>query len=149
MIKEKTNTGISTLTLSGHQLPPGTPFEYGKEYEVEVANYTVPFVGNPEFFKTYSNKFNNTNVSSVLNRNNLVFKLTNYGEISGNDSAIEQLKQEFLLNIESTERMLQQIQEELSVYLPNLKILIIEGFENRKKILESKKDSISKLNPFK
>jgi len=149
LIKEKTTTGISTLILSGDQLPPGTPFQYGKKYEVEVADYRVPFVGNAEYFKIYPDKFNNTNLSSVLNKNSLVFKLTDYGKISGNDLVIESLRQEFLLNIETTERILSQIEEELSFYLPSLKIGIIESLKNRKQLLDSKKDSINKLNPFK
>ena len=149
LIKEKTTTGISTLILSGDQLPPGTPFQYGKKYEVEVADYRVPFVGNADYFKIYPNKFNNTNLSSILNRDSLVFKLTDYGKISGNDLVIESLRQEFLLNIETTERILLQIEEELSFYLPNLKIVIIESLKSRKQLLDSKKNSINKLNPFK
>ncbi|AZA86318.1 hypothetical protein EG349_05705 [Chryseobacterium shandongense] len=53
LMKEKTTTEISTLILSGDQLPPGTPFQYGRKYEVEVANYKVPFTGNNIFLNYF------------------------------------------------------------------------------------------------
>ncbi|AZA86319.1 hypothetical protein EG349_05710 [Chryseobacterium shandongense] len=83
-----------------------------------------------------------------MNNESIIFKLTEYGKITGNESVIESLKQEFLSNIEATEKTLQQIEEELSVYLPKIKDLIIEGFEAKKKYLDNKEDSTNKLNPF-
>ncbi len=149
LMKEKTTTGISTLFLSSNQLPPGTLFQYGKKYEVEVAEYTVPFVGNSIFFKLYPNKYHSKSLAAVLSNDNLVFKLTNHGLITGNEPGIELLKQEFLSNIEATEKTLLQIEEELSVYLPKLKVLIIEGLKSKKQHLDIKRDSTNKLNPFK
>lgn len=148
LLKEKTTTGISTIVLTGRQLPPGTLYRPGQNYEVEVADYSVPFIGNKDFFKIFPHKYHSANISAVLTTGNIIFKLTNYGKITGNESQIEYLKKEFLLNIEATENTLQQIDEEVSDYLPKLRILIIERLKSRKQFLDSKKDSTNKLNPF-
>ncbi|MCD1117888.1 hypothetical protein [Chryseobacterium turcicum] len=148
LIKEGTTTGISTLILSGRQLPPGRFYQQGRNYEVEVADYGVPFEGNKDFFKIYPSKYHSKNVEAVLNTNGLVFRLTNYGKITGNETEIENLKREFLANIDATEKTLLQIEKELTDYLPKLRALIIQSLENRKQFLNSKKDSTDKLNPF-
>lgn len=147
--KEDTSTEITKEQISGHQLPSGRTFVPGRLYEIEIANYTIPFTGNREFFKCLPKSFSLRTVIATLGQNSLTIKLTNWGKISGNDEAIEYLKTELLRNVEVMENYLTALQKDVDEVIPELKKNLTSYIENMKKNIDVKNDSSDKLNPFK
>lgn len=147
--KENTSTAITEEKISGYQLPSGRTFVPGKLYVIEIANYTIPFSGNREFFKVLPKSFSKGTAIATLGQNSLTVKLTNWEKISGNDKAIEYLKTEFLRNVEVIESYLAALQKDVDEVIPELKISLTSYIENMKKNIETKNDSNDKLNPFK
>lgn len=148
--KEKTKTSITTEKMTGMQLPPGTSFQRGKIYEIEIANYTIPFTGNAEFFKclpTAGQKFRPLSVER--HQNSIIIKLTNWlGGISGNDKAIEMLKTELVSHVESIENVLNQLRADVEQYKPILEQKIQAELDKLIKKVNIKNESNDKLNPF-
>ncbi len=147
--KEDTSTEITKEQISGHQFPSGRTFVPGKLYEIEIANYTIPFSGNREFFKCLPKTFSERTVIATLGQNSLTLKFTNWGKISGNDEAIEYLKTELLRNVEVIENYLTELQKDVDEVIPELKKSLTSYIENMKKNIDVKNDSSDKLNPFK
>jgi hypothetical protein len=147
--KEETSTSISEEQISGYQLPSGRSFVPGKSYEIEIANYSIPFSGNKDFFKCLPKSFSQRTVIADLNQNSLTIKLTNWGKISGNDEAIEYLKTELLRNIEVIESYLTSLQKDVDEFIPELEKSLTSYIDNLKKNITVKNDSSDKLNPFK
>lgn len=146
--KVETSTEISEEQISGYQLPSGRSFVPGKLYEIEIANYTIPFSGNGDFFKCLPKSFSQRIVLAILSQNSLTIKLTNWGKISGNDEAIKYLKTELLQNVEVVENYLSALQKDVDEFVPELEKSLTSYIENMKKNINVKNDSSDKLNPF-
>jgi hypothetical protein len=147
--KDKTTTSITQESISGHQFPAGTTFQPGKMYEIDIANYRIPFTGDYELFKCLPTVFTYKAVEAELTRNSIIIKLTNWGIIRGNDKAIEDLKNLFLQYIGYIEEYLNAIKNDVDKYLPVLNLKIKSYLEERIKQAKIKFDSNDKLNPFK
>ncbi|GAA4279309.1 hypothetical protein [Aquimarina mytili] len=148
--KEKTQTSITTEQMTGMQLPPGTSFIRGRIYDVEIANYTIPFIGNGEFFKCLPSAGQNfRSISVEKHQNSIIIKLTNWlGGISGNNEAIEMLKAELVKQVESIESVLEQLEKDIDEYKPILKKKIESELDKLIKQINIKNESNDKLNPF-
>jgi len=149
LIKENTSTSITEQQISGHQFPSGRTFVPGKIYEIELANYSIPFSGNYDFFKCLPTSFSARTVIADLNQSTITITLTNWGKISGNDEVIEHLKSELLRNIEVVENYLKALKNDIDKFIPELEKSLKTYLEERKKSIEIKSDSSDKLNPFK
>lgn len=148
--KEKTRTSIITEKMSGMQLPPGTSFQRGKLYEIEIASYTIPFTGNGDFFKCLPSAGQNFRPLSIeKHQNSIIIKLTNWlGGISGNEAAIEMLKKELVSYVENIENVLEQLQTDVDQYKPLLEKKIEAELGKLIKKVSVKNESNDKLNPF-
>ncbi len=147
--KEDTSTSISEKQISGHQLPSGRTFVPGRLIDIEIANYSIPFSGNKSFFKCLPKSFSQRAVIADLNQNSLTLKLTNWDKISGNDKAIEYLKNELLRNVEVIENYLAALQKDVDEFIPELEKSLTSYINDLKKDIDVKNDSNDKLNPFK
>jgi len=148
-IKQDTDTSISKAQITGYQFPPGRSFVPGKIYDIEIVNYTVPFSGSNDFFKYLPKGFQGREIIADLNLNNVTFKLTNYDTISGNDTAIEILKTQFLVQIGIVEQYLEAVKNEVEHFENNLEQNVLSYLTKRKEAAVIKSDSKDKLNPFK
>lgn len=148
--KEKTKTSITTEKMTGKQLPSGTRFEMGRNYDIEIANYNIPFNGNKEFFKCYPSKNISFRPLSVeLQEGLLTIKLTNWlNGISGKDEVIDMLKNELINYVESIELVLTQLQEDIDGYKTVLEKKMRIELETLIKKVNIKNESNDKLNPF-
>lgn len=149
LIKEDTVTSITQEKIDGRQLPSGTSYYPGKLYEIEIANYNIPTTGNNDFFKCTPNGYQAMDVNVELNINDITFKFTNYSKITGNDEAIEGLKNLLLQNIEIVDKNLLTIKSEVEEFIPKMRERLINYLSQKKESAKLKDESIDKLNPFK
>lgn len=148
--KENTETSITTQQMTGMQLPSGTSFVRGKIYDIEVANYTIPFSGNADFLKCLPSTGQNFRPITVeRHQDSITIKLTNWlGGISGNDVAIDSLKKELVTNVESIESVLKALESDIEQYIPLLEKRIESELKRLIERVNIKKESNDKLNPF-
>lgn len=149
LIKEGTTTSITQENIDPRQLPSGTYFTPGKLVGIEVANYTIPTSGNNDFFKCAPNGYQAMEINAELNLHDLKFRLTPFSTITGNEKAIEDLKNLLLKNIEVIEKYLETIKAELDVFIPKLKEALVNYLTAKKDKAILKDKSTDKLNPFK
>ncbi|WP_291273994.1 hypothetical protein [Flavobacterium sp.] len=149
LIKEDTTTSINKEKIDGRQLPSGTYFTPGKLIEIEIANYNIPTSGNNVFFKCAPNGFNAMEINVELNIHDMNIKLTNYSTITGNDEAIEGLKNLLLKYIEIIEKYLLTIKNEVDEFIPILKAKLVKYLTEKKEKAILKDETKDKLNPFK
>ena len=149
LIKENTTTSIKKENIDGRQLPSGSYFTPGKLIEIEIANYNIPTSGNNDFFKCAPNGFQAMEVNVELNTHDINIQLTNYSTITGNDEAIEGLKNLLLKYIEIIEKYLSTIKTELDEFTPKLKEKLVKYLTEKKENAILKDESKDKLNPFK
>lgn len=88
-------------------------------------------------------------VNVELNINDITFKFTNYSKITGNDEAIEGLKNLLLQNIEIVDKNLLTIKSEVEEFIPKMRERLINYLSQKKESAKLKDESIDKLNPFK
>lgn len=150
LIKAQTRTSITTEQMTGQQLPSGTRYQMGKKYDIEIANYNIPFEGNKELFKCHPSKsIGFPNLGIELQQEYLTIKLTNWlGGISGKDEVIENLKNELVRYVESIEQVLLELQSDIDEYLPLLENKIRIELSTLIKRVNIKNESNDKLNPF-
>jgi len=148
--KEDTKSNITTEEMTGQQLPSGTRFVMGRVYEIDIANYKVPFSGNKDFFKCHPSKNISLRPLGIeLQNDSIIIKLTNWlGGISGNDEAIERLKNELISIIDNIETILTQLQNDIDEYIPILEKRIESELTALIKKVNIKNESNDKLNPF-
>jgi hypothetical protein len=149
LIKEDTKTSIKKEKIDGRQLPSGTYFTPGKLIDIEIANYNIPISGNNVFFKCAPNGFKAMDINVELNIHDINIQLTNYSTITGNDEAIEGLKNLLLKYIEVIEEYLLNIKNELDDFIPKLKEKLVKYLTEKKENAILKEESKDKLNPFK
>ncbi|MAC95432.1 MAG: hypothetical protein CMC96_08015 [Flavobacteriales bacterium] len=150
LLKEQTKSSIIIEEMSGQQLPAGTEFVMGRRYNIEVANYTIPFKGNKDFFKCVPSKTYGFKPLEVeIKDNTMVVKLTNWlGGISGNDKVIESLKNELKNYVSAIEDVLELHQNDIVEYVPILKKKIDSVLQPLIEKVNIKNNSSDKLNPF-
>ena len=149
LIKEETTTSIIQEKIDGRQLPYGTSYSPGKLYEIEVANYNIPTSGNRDFFKCAPNGYKGMDINAELNIHDINFKYSNFSKITGNDEAIEGLKNLLLQNIEIVEKYLLAIKSEVDEFIPKLREILVKYLTQKKENAKLKNESKEKLNPFK
>ncbi|MBF4505920.1 hypothetical protein IRZ83_04510 [Flavobacterium sp. JLP] len=149
LIKESTTTSIKKESIDGRQLPSGSYFTPGKLIEIEIANYNIPTSGNNDFFKCAPNGFQAMEINVELNIHDINIQLTNYSIISGNDEAIEGLKNLLLKYIEIIEKYLLTIKTETEEFIPKMKENLVKNLTRKKENAILKDESNDKLNPFK
>jgi hypothetical protein len=149
LIKENTTTSIIQEKIDGRQLPSGTSYFPGKLYEIEIANYNIPTSGNNDFFKCAPNSYQAMDINVELNIHDMNFKFTNYSKITGNEEAIEGLKNLLLQNIEIVDKYLLTIKSEVDVFIPKLRERLVNYLTQKKENAKLKDESKDKLNPFK
>jgi hypothetical protein len=148
--KEKTVSTITTEKRTGQQLPSGTRFVMGKVYDIEIASYKIPFIGNSDFLKCHpTNNISLAPLGIELQNDSFIIKLTNWlGGISGNEDAIEKLKTDLVAIVDNIETILSQLQTDIDNYIPNLESKIKSDLESSIKKVNIKNESTDKLNPF-
>ena len=149
LIKGDTTTSITQENIDPRQLPSGTYFTPGRLVGIEVANYTIPTSGNNDFFKCAPNGYQAMEINAELNLHDLKFRLTTFSTITGNEKAIEDLKNLLLKNIEVVEKYLETIKVELDEFIPKLKEALVNYLTAKKTKAILKDNSNDKLNPFK
>jgi hypothetical protein len=149
LIKENTTTSITKEKIDGRQLPSGTSYYPGKLYEIEIANYNIPTSGNNDFFKCAPNGYQAMDVNVELNIHDMNFKFTNYSKITGDDEAIEGLKNLLLQNLEIVDKYLLTIKSEVDEFIPKLRERLVNYLTQKKENAKLKDESKDKLNPFK
>jgi hypothetical protein len=147
--KSLTKTFLSTKKISGWEFPSGTRFEHGRIYEIEIANYVVPFSGDGEIFSCTPTSFVNGLIEAEVSRNTVTLQFTNYGTIAGNDEAIESMKQLFMKYVESIEENLTALKSDVEQNSPRQKLKFKSYLDEKIRKAKFKFDSGDKLNPFK
>jgi len=145
----KTKSTISTEQISGHQLPPGTAFQMGKKYDIEIANYQIPFSGTAELFECSPTVMTGLVNNVIVNVNGFILiQLTNWGKLSGNDKAIEGIKLELLGMVERIDKNLKNIENDVFKFNDTLKPKLVTYLTEKVKRIRLKNESSDKLNPF-
>ncbi|MFY0629727.1 MAG: hypothetical protein JXR05_05055 [Flavobacteriaceae bacterium] len=148
--KEETTSNITTQQMNGQQLPSGTRYQMGKTYDIEVANYSIPYTGNGEFLKCQpSNTTNHRPIIVEKQENSILIKLTNWLQgITGNDKGIEEIKAELIKNTDIIESELELLRNDIQEYIPVLEKRIELKLKKLIEKVNLKNDSNDKLNPF-
>jgi hypothetical protein len=148
LIKEKTTSQIKTQAIRGEQLPAGTSFVPGRLIEIEVVDYSVPFAGDARMFKYFPRNNSGWSMAATVERNQVIFTLTNWSTISGRDDVINNLREMSKSAILSMEDQLSRIAVETEQFNLSLLEKIKAAYEKRGKEIKMRVDSNNKLNPF-
>ncbi len=147
--KKETQTSIDKENIRGEQFPPGTSYVRGKQYEIEVAKFTLPYTGDSEIFKCKPQNFYGKPINVILSNDKINFSYTNYSTITGKDSIIEGMKNDYLACIDIIEKNLEQSKIEIDTFFEYLSAKITSYLTKRKEQVILREDSKNKLNPFK
>lgn len=140
---------FSTTQMSGYDFPSGITFTPGKVYDVEYANYTIPFSGDSVFFKSKpKNPSTGWSMQADLKNSSLVLSLTRYGKLQGNNQALEEVRTQLINHLGQIEIILKQLQNDCDDFNQQLKPFIKAYLEKKISDLKTKNDSLDKLNPF-
>ncbi len=145
----KTESYIKAEQVPGTQLPSGMLFQMGKLYDIEMANYSIPFKGTSELFNCSPTVMIGIVNDVILNVNGfLSFKLTSWGKITGNNEAIEAIKKQLLSMVERINENLKNIENDVNNFNSRIKPIMVSLLTERVKYTKLKNDSSNKLNPF-
>lgn len=144
----KVEVNIVKETVTGKLLP----FDFGgdrdKSHEVEVARYTVPFIGESEIFKTIPSN-GAMPIRGSISGQKLVLDIRSINgtiiiRINGNPKVEEELKNEFLKTLSDIRSKLGQLEEEVQKYNNSIGDRLKTELNARKSVFETEKN----INPF-
>jgi hypothetical protein len=149
LLKEETNSYITTELLDGHQLPSGTSFILGEKYPIDIANYKIPFSGTSELFYCIpTNRFTGLIEGSIKN-GFIIIQLTNWGKLIDNEEALKGISDSIVQSVEKIDNILASLKLDVDKFSDSLKSTIKTYLTEKVSQIKLKIESSQKLNPFK
>jgi hypothetical protein len=142
LIKERTNSYITTSSLAGSQLPSELEVIPDEKYSVDMANYRIPFTGSPEIFKWIPATDSNATIEASIENGEILIQLTMWGKMIGNERIQNHIRDKYQKCVEQIEYILSKLQTDVDQFLELLKPFIYKELNEKVSEIKLKNRSL-------